>query len=95
MIGKVKVKSSDPTELEKIQALADEIKRHKERMMELINAEAAKDKLSARGLPLEMLVQDICKYGRCECDAMLLRLAANFRAAELVEKARADRAANG
>jgi hypothetical protein len=84
-------KKPELTECQKIMAVADEIKRHQERMLELIGEEAAKDKASAPGLPLEMLRRDVMKYGVCPCDAMLHRLAQNYRAAELREK----QAANG
>jgi hypothetical protein len=94
MIAKLKVKP-EPTECERIMAIADEIKRHQERMLELITAEAEIDKAAYPGLPLGMLVRDIQKYGVCPCDAMLHRLAQNYRAAELNEKQLAEKAANG
>lgn len=81
-----KKKQQAPSELDKIKAVADEIKRHQDRMLELITAEAEIDKAAHPGLPLVMLVQDIQKRGRCPCDAMLARLNQNALTAELNEK---------
>jgi hypothetical protein len=75
-------KKPEPSRLDKIRTLADEIKGHQERMLELIAEEAAIDKAACPGLPLVMLEQDILKYGRCPCDAVLVRLARNAEAAE-------------
>jgi hypothetical protein len=65
----------EPSRLDKIRALAEEIKAHQARMLELIAEEAGIDKAAHPSLPLSMLEQDIMKYGRCPCDAMVLRLA--------------------
>jgi hypothetical protein len=90
-----KKQKQEPSELDKIKALAAEITRHKERMLELIGEEAAKDKAAHPSLPLDMLIRDVEKYGICPCDAVLHRLGQNYRVAELNEKALAEKAANG
>ena len=79
-------KKPEVSELDKIKALADEIKRHQDPMWELIGGEAAKDKAAHPALPLVMLEQDICKYGLCPCDVMLHRLQKNAEAALLNER---------
>jgi hypothetical protein len=78
----VKKKQQEPSELDKIRAIADEIKRHQDRMLELIGEEAALDKAAYPSLPIGVLRQDIMKHGVCPCDAMLARLNQRAIAAE-------------
>jgi hypothetical protein len=81
-------KKPELSELDKIRAIADEIRRHQDRMLELITEEAEIDKAAHPSLPLVMLVQDIQKRGRCPCEAMLARLNQRAMAAELKERQR-------
>jgi hypothetical protein len=76
---KAKTKALEPSRLDKIRALADQIKGHQEEMLRLIDEEAAIDKAAYPSLPIEVLKRDIMKYGVCPCTVMLARLGAKER----------------
>ena len=82
-----KKKQPELSELDRIKAVASEITRHQERMLELIGEEARADKVAYPALALPMLIQDIQKHGHCPCEAMLARLNQKAIAAEMNEKA--------